>query len=225
MLDCFPSILASNSHFLTSTVWYCPRIVSRIECSLPDQGRPRRETYDTFRSRGRASTMAHAYFASLRSVRLEPDRDEEHQVELGERVVCDFAWGRHTQESRPPTGDKGTEFTNRHVSARRAQCCESSLLCSTEAHRSNLVVQQRSNTDVRSDTRCVGLLGAGARTRATWTDLERFPMLIMLESSRPFWIKAGELTADSAISKSRPGDSSYGALHYARLTSACVGSS
>ena len=170
--------------------------------------------------------MAHALFASLRSVRLEPDRDEEHRVELGGRVVCDFAWGRHTRESRLPVGDKGTDFTNCHVLARRAGCTETCLSGSTEAHRSNLVVHlQRSNTDVRSDIQCVRLSRTRARTWATWTDLERFPTDMLSESSRPFWIKAGELNASSAYSKSRPGGSGYGALHYVRSTSACVGSS
>lgn len=35
--------------------------------------------------------------------------------------------------------------------------------------------------------------------------------VIVSESSRPFWIKAGELNARQAISKSRPGGSGYGA--------------
>ena len=135
-------------------------------------------------------------------------------------------WGRHTRESRLPVGDKGTDFTNCHVSARRAGCTETCLSGSTEAHRSNLVVPlQRSNTDVRSDNPCVGLFRVGALTRATWTDLERFSTVTMWKSSRPFWIKAGESTANAADGKSRPGGSSYGALRYARSTSACVGSS
>ena len=143
-----------NGHFHTIVVWYCPRIVNRIECGSRLTRRVlRRETYDTFRNR-------------------ERHVDEKVCLAVNLDVRSLSRRGRHTRESRLPVGDKGTDFTNCHVLARRAQCCESSLLCSTEAHRSNLVVHlQRSNTDVRSDIACAAILGAGARTWATWTDL------------------------------------------------------
>jgi hypothetical protein len=180
-----------NGHFHTIVVWYCPRIVNRIECGSRLTRRVlRRETYDTFRNR-------------------ERHVDEKVCLTANLAVYSLSRWGRHTRESRLPVGDKGTDFTNCHVSARRAGCTETCLSGSTEAHRSNLVVRlQRSNTDVRSDNPCVGLLEAGTRTWATWTDLERFPTFIMLESSRPFWIKAGAPTANAADGKSRPGGSS-----------------
>ena len=143
-----------NGHFHTNVVWYCPRIVNCIECSSRLTRRvPRQETYDTFRNR-------------------ERHVDEEVCLAVNLDVRSLSRWGRHTRESRLPVGDKGTDFTNCHVSARRAGCTETCLSGSTEAHRSNLVVHlQRSNTDVRSDIPCAAILGAGARTWATWTDL------------------------------------------------------
>ena len=62
---------------------------------------------------------------------------------------------------------------------------------------------QRTNTDVRSDMPCVGLLGADARTRATWKDLARFLTVFMSESSRLFWVRSGLAVSASRFGVSR----------------------